>query len=313
MAGQDHRPLRLRDLRGCELELARVAVHVGPEPRQSGDDLRLGRVADPGLLLERVLGDVDVDRARTAAARDVECLGHDPRQLVRIADQVVVLGHRQRDAVDVDLLERVLADERGRHVAGDRDDRHGVEEGRPDPRDEVGGTRTRGAHADPDPAGHAGVAVRRVRAALLVPDEDVAQLGIVAEDVVEREDDAARVAEEDVDALPEERLAQDVGPDAGPLEFAALVEHLLARALDGRGRRRTLTRHVTASRPGGTGWLRGIGLRGHRVLSMRLAGSAVPDKTKDPRLPARVPLVFGGVGASRVPSSAFLGSPAGSR
>jgi hypothetical protein len=38
-----------------------------------------------------------------------------------------------------------------------------------------------------------------------------------------------------------------------------------------------------------------------------------PDKTKDPRLPARVPLVFGGVGASRVPSSAFLGPLAGSR
>ena len=46
-----------------------------------------------------------------AGAGDVEGLGDDARQLVGVADQVVVLGHRQRDAVDVDLLEGVLADE----------------------------------------------------------------------------------------------------------------------------------------------------------------------------------------------------------
>ena len=70
-----------------------------------------------------------------------------------------------------------------------------------------------GAHADADPAGRPGVAVGGVGAALLVADEDVAQLRVVAEDVVERQDHAARVAEEDVDALAQERLAQDVGPD----------------------------------------------------------------------------------------------------
>ena len=49
-----------------------------------------------------------------AGPRDVERLGHDARQVVGVADQVVVLGHRQGDAVDVDLLEGVLADQRGR-------------------------------------------------------------------------------------------------------------------------------------------------------------------------------------------------------
>ena len=49
-----------------------------------------------------------------AGPGDVERLGDDPRQVVGVADQVVVLGHRQGDAVDVDLLERVLADQRGR-------------------------------------------------------------------------------------------------------------------------------------------------------------------------------------------------------
>ena len=62
-----------------------------------------------------------------AGAGDVERLGDDARQVVGVADQVVVLGHRQRDAVDVDLLEGVLADEGGGHVAGDRDHRDRVE------------------------------------------------------------------------------------------------------------------------------------------------------------------------------------------
>ena len=88
-----------------------MAVHVRPEAGQAGDDLVLGRVLGAGLLLERVLRDVDVDRARAAGAGDMERLGHDARQVVGVADQVVVLGHRQRDAVDVDLLEGVLADQ----------------------------------------------------------------------------------------------------------------------------------------------------------------------------------------------------------
>ena len=49
-----------------------------------------------------------------AGPGDVERLGDDARQVVGVADEVVVLGHRQRDAVDVDLLEGVLADQRGR-------------------------------------------------------------------------------------------------------------------------------------------------------------------------------------------------------
>ena len=219
----------------AELELARVAVDVRAEAGQPGDDLVLGRMLGARLLLEGVLGDVDVDRPGTTGPRDVERLGDDARQVVGVADEVVVLGHRQRDAVDVDLLERVLADQRCRDVAGDRDHRDGVEERGADPGDEVGGPGTRRAHADADPAGDPGVAVGGVRAALLVTDEDVAQLRVVAEDVVERQDHAARVAEEDVDALAEQRLAEDVGPDAGPLEVAALVEHVLAGALD-RGR-----------------------------------------------------------------------------
>ena len=122
-----------------------------------------------------------------------------------------------------------------RHVARDRDHRDRVEEGGPDPGHEVRGAGSGGAHADPDLAGHPGVAVGGMGPALLVADEDVAQLGVVAEDVVERQDHAAGVAEEDVRALEEERLADDVGPDPGAVPGPGVVEHRPAGGLD-RGR-----------------------------------------------------------------------------
>ena len=71
VAGQDDRALGGGDLGGGELELARMAVHVRPEAGQPGDDLGLGRVGRARLLLEGVLGDVDVDRAR--AGRSGRC------------------------------------------------------------------------------------------------------------------------------------------------------------------------------------------------------------------------------------------------
>ena len=112
------------------------------------------------------------------------------------------------------------------------------------PGDQVGRAGTGGAQADADPAGRPGVAVGGVGAALLVADEDVAQLGIVAQDVVERQDDAAGIAEEDVDALAQERLADDVGADAGALERLGVVEHRVAGLLDGRRRSRPVVRHM---------------------------------------------------------------------
>ena len=112
------------------------------------------------------------------------------------------------------------------HVAGQRDHRDGVQLRGADRGHEVGGARAAGAHAHADPAAGAGVAVGRVAAALLVADEDVADLRVVAQDVVDRQDDAARVAEQGVRALEDERLHERVRADPGPLPAADLVEHL---------------------------------------------------------------------------------------
>ena len=242
-----------------------------------------------------------------------------------------MLGHRQGDAVDVDLLEGVLADQRGGDVAGDRDHRDRVEEGGPDPGHEVGGARSGRSHADPDLARDAGIAVGGVGAALLVPDQDVTELRIVAKDVVERKDHPARVAEEDVDTLEEERLADDVRPDPSTVPRPRVVEHRPAGGFDGCGVCRAIGRDVAAPfRPGfGLAWrCRRLPLR-HRhrsCLPSRLpawpgdppiAARAAVDgsfmASKNPRHPARVPSVDGGRFAVSARSSAYLRSPAGSR
>ena len=161
------------------------------------------------------------------------------------------------------------------------------------PGDEVRRARPGGAHAHPDPPGDPGVAVGGVRAALLVADEDVAQLGVVAEDVVERQDHAARIAEEDVDALAEQRLAQDVRADAGPLEVAPLVEHRpCGRARPPRPRpcRRWARGCVGAGAPV---------LRWRSPLAIVIVGHRVPrvvlEKRKTLAIPARVLRLVGGV------------------
>ena len=158
---------------------------------------------------------------------------------------------------------------------------------------------------DADLAGDAGVAVGGVGAALLVADEDVAELRVVAQDVVERQDDAARVAEEDVDALAEERLAQDVGADPRPLAGRAPRGaspsgparrprprpcRRSARGCVGRPAPRSSAAVPASCRVRTGSVLAVVRSARHRLVPLvRVVG-----QTKDPRLPARVPSVFGG-------------------
>ncbi len=53
---------------------------------------------------------------------------HDAGEVVDVADEVVVLGAGPGDADRVALLEGVRADEMGRNLAGDADERNGIEQ-----------------------------------------------------------------------------------------------------------------------------------------------------------------------------------------
>ncbi len=185
--GLDDQPGGLADLLGVRLGHRAVAGELGVRGPDEG-----------GLRLEGVLGDVDQDRARPAGGRDVERLGDRPGDLGRVGDQEVVLGDRHRDAADVRLLEGVRADRLGRDLAGDRHQRDGVHMGVGDRGDEVGGTRARGRHAHPDPAGGLGVAGGGVARTLLVAHQDVPDLRGVHHRVVRRQDRTAGNAEHGV-------------------------------------------------------------------------------------------------------------------
>ncbi len=73
-----------------------------------------------------VLGNIDDDRAGTAARGDVKRLVQHARQIGDRFDEIIVLGAGPRDADRVAFLERVIADQMGRHLAGDDDERDRV-------------------------------------------------------------------------------------------------------------------------------------------------------------------------------------------
>ena len=157
-----------------------------------------------------VLRDVDEDGARTVRLGDLEGLSHDGRQLVDIVDEVVVLGDGQSDAGDVDLLETVLADHRTTDVAGDGDDRDGVQHGGGDAGDEVRGTGAGGGEHDADFAGRSRIAVCRMGRVLLVGDQYVVDpVRARIERVVDIQDGSARVSEDVGDSLIDEGFNND--------------------------------------------------------------------------------------------------------
>ncbi len=135
----------------------------------------------------------------------IERLGDDARDVVRVAHEVAVLRDRHRDADDVRLLERVGAEQRARHLPGERDERSAVHPRVGDRRDEVRRARSARADAHADAPRRARVALGRVPRALLVPAEHVVQLvGVLRQRVIERHDRAARDAEDRVHALADE-------------------------------------------------------------------------------------------------------------
>ncbi len=152
-----------------------------------------------------VLRDVDENRARTARPRDVERLVHDAREFFHRLDEVVVLGRGAGNADRVAFLERIRADEMGRDLAGDDDERDRIHQRVDHAGDGVGGAGAGGDEDDADLAGGAGIAFSRMGRALLVPDQDVLQLVLLEQRVVDRQHGAARIAENRVHALIEQR------------------------------------------------------------------------------------------------------------
>ena len=222
-AGVEQRPLgrrhhldRLPDLVGIALEPRLIALVL--------EFLRL-RVGALGEL--DVFGDIDHDRPGPTAGSDVKRLVQRARQVVDGFHQIIVLGARPRDADGVAFLERIVADEMGRHLPGDDDQRDRVAQRIGQSGDRIGRARPRRHQHAADLAGGARIAFGRVHRALLVAHQDVADPILRLEQrVIDRQHRAAGIAEDVLHALIGERLDHHFGAGHlchGPLHSVVLT------------------------------------------------------------------------------------------
>ena len=152
-----------------------------------------------------VLRHVDHDRAGPAGACDVERLVQHLGQIVDVAHQPVVLGAGPGDADGVAFLERVIADQVGRHLPGDADQRDRIHQRVGQRRHHVGGAGTRGHQHHARLAGGARIAFGGVARALLVPHQDVLDVALLKHLVIDRQHRAAGIAEDVLDAMIDQR------------------------------------------------------------------------------------------------------------
>ena len=200
----DHRALRLSNHRGhCFQLFLRDIVGLMDLDLLAGDIFAL-RTGD-------ILGDINQDRAGTAGCRDTECTADGVRQLLHVAHNKVMLGDRHGDTGDIHLLERVAPDQAGTDVAGDGNHRDGIHVSCGNARDQVGRPRAGSRQAYADPAGRAGIAVRRVGGTLLMGCQNMSNaVAVLVKRIIDIEDCAARVAENRINALLDQCLHQNL-------------------------------------------------------------------------------------------------------
>ena len=175
-----------------------------------------------------VLRHVDHDRAGTAGGRDIERLVQHLGEIVDVAHQPVVLGAGPGDADGVAFLERVVADQVGRHLPGDADQRDRIHQRVGQRRHHVGGARARGHQHHARLAGGARIAFGGVAGALLVPHQDVLDVALLENLVIDRQHRAAGIAEDVLDAMIDQR-ADDHRCAGHLVRIVAGVAHGLLR------------------------------------------------------------------------------------
>ena len=174
-----------------------------------------------GFGLLDVFGHVNYHRAGPAGLREVKRLLHDARNVVHVRDEVAVLHNGQGYADDVGFLKRAAADHVLVDLAGDGNERAGIEVGIGDGGDEIGGAGAAGAHAHAGLAGGAGVTFRRKTAALLVPRQDGADFGS-GKRLMDFHAGAAGIGKNDLDAFAFEGFDEDVASGHGGSNLGAL-------------------------------------------------------------------------------------------
>ena len=220
-AAIEQRALGLGHQLDRRLDQLRVALELGVVA------LVLDRRAAAVLVLglEDVLRQVDDDRSGPAAARDIEGLVDRAGEVGDVLHQVIVLGAGPRDPGGVGLLEGVVADQMGRHLAGEADDGNRIHQRVGQAGDGIGGAGARGDKDHAHLAGGARIAFRRMDGCLLMAHEDMAQRVLLEQLVVERQHSPARIAENHIHAL----IQQGLDDDSGSVRFLGRHGPMLLR------------------------------------------------------------------------------------
>ncbi|MNQ56386.1 hypothetical protein D3C85_705070 [compost metagenome] len=150
--------------------------------------------------------------AGTALAGQFEGARHHASHIVDRADLGVPLGHRARDADGVAFLEGIGADGRRGHLPADAEHRDGIAHGVQQARRRVGhaGAGSHEHHARA--ARGAGVAFGRMHRGLFMPHQHVAQARFGVQRVVQGQDSAARIPENRIDTVRNQRVEQNLRP-----------------------------------------------------------------------------------------------------
>ncbi len=201
-AGIENRPLGLFQKLHQPGDLVNVAFHLGLIMR--GLDPFGGGVFAGGEL--HILGNVDQHRPRTARRRHMEGSVDGLGQALGLFHQPVHLGAGTGDPHGIGFLKAVGADHEGGHLTREHHQRDGVEQRIGQAGHRVGRAGARGHQRHARLAGRAGIAFGHVDRALLVPDEDVANVVLQEEFIIDRKHGAAGVAEDDLHPLILQRL-----------------------------------------------------------------------------------------------------------
>ena len=205
-AGVDHRALGDEHQVHGLLDPARIALRH----RVVRTHVHRLRIRVLALVRGHVLGDVHEHRTGAAGGGDIKRLFDRGREVLHVLHQKIVLHARACDADRVHFLERVIADQAGRHLAAEHHQRDRIHVGGSDAGHGVGHARTGGHQHYAGPAGGARVAVGGVRRALLVPYEDVLDLVLPVKRIVDVQRRTAGVAEDVLHAFVRQAADEDV-------------------------------------------------------------------------------------------------------
>ena len=182
---------------------------LGREAFHGGNRL-LGFVFPLGDL--HILGHINQNRAGTAGLGQPEGFPDGICQLINGADKEIVLGDGQGHAGNIDFLETIGADDGSGHVAGNGNQRDGIDVSGGNAGDQVGGTGAGGGDTDADLTGGSCVAVSGVGSALFMGSKDVFQFPLIfVQGIVDIDDLTTGVAKDHVGALFNQCAYDDIG------------------------------------------------------------------------------------------------------